>query len=262
MKDRWGDAFITVNGLRLECLAIGPPPSDAPTLILLHEGLGCVTMWRDFPERLAKATGCGVFAYSRGGYGASDPVPLPRPLDYMTRAAVADLPPLLDAIGVVNACLTGHSDGATIAAIFAGTLSDQRVSGAVFIAPHFFTEPVGLAAIRAARDAFENGTLRKGLARHHNHPDVAFRGWNDAWLNPDFETWDVTHVLNGIKVPVLAVQGDGDQYGTLRQIEIVTECVGRRAEAHVVPDCGHAPHREQPEILLTAIQSFVARVTT
>ena len=164
----WSDGAsgaVTIGGARLETLTLGPSPDEAPTLVMLHEGLGCVALWRDFPQKLAQATGFGVFVYSRAGYGASDPVPLPRPLDYMTREARETLPPLFDAIGLERGVLVGHSDGASIAAIYAGSVADFRVRGLVLIAPHVFTEASGLKSIAAARVAYETGDLRRRLAQ-------------------------------------------------------------------------------------------------
>ena len=211
--------FLDIADQRLEYRMIGPRPDEAPTLVLLHEGLGCVGLWGDFPDKLAKATGCGVFAYSRAGYGQSSPVKLPRPLSYMHDEARAVVPKLLDAIGFRRGLLIGHSDGASIAAIYAGTHQDHRVGGLVLIAPHFFTEDPGIASIEEARRAYENTDLRAKLARWHKDPDNAFRGWNDAWLDPDFRKWDITEPLAYIRVPMLIVQGEDDQYGTVAQIE-------------------------------------------
>ena len=164
----------------------GPPPEAAPTLVLLHEGLGCVALWRDFPEALAAATGCGVFAWSRFGYGGSDPVSLPRPMRYMHDEALEVLPRVLDAADVRRAVLVGHSDGGSIAAIHAGTVHDPRVLGVVMIAAHFFVEDINIASIRGIKEDYEHGDLRRRLARYHRDVDVAFRGWNDAWLDPRF----------------------------------------------------------------------------
>ena len=175
---------LTVGGLGLEYICLGPAPDDAPTIVMLHEGLGSVELWRDVPQRLADATGYGVFAYSRGGYGRSEPVSLPRPLDYMAREAEEVLPHVLDQMGIRKAVLLGHSDGATIAAIYAGSAGDMRVRGQILIAPHFFHEASGLAAIAEAREAFKAGELREKLAKYHDNVDVAFLGWAEAWLDP------------------------------------------------------------------------------
>lgn len=241
----------------LDCAWSGPPPSERPTLVLLHEGLGCIALWRDVPARLAVATGCGVFAYSRFGYGASAPCALPRPLDYMRREAIDILPAVLNAAGISRAILIGHSDGASIAAIHAGAVRDPRVAGVVLIAPHYFVEPSGLQAIRAARVAYETGNLRSKLMRYHTNVDAAFRGWCDAWLDHGFRAFDLTPDLAAITVPVLQLQGTDDPYGTTAQ----TDCADRlaRAETILLP-VRHAPHLEAPDASVAAIASFARRV--
>ncbi len=248
---------LQAAGKTLEYACIGAPPNEAPTFVLLHEGLGCIKLWRDFPLKLNKATGFGVLMYSRAGYGHSQTVSLPRPLDYMTREAIDTLPEVLNNIGVQNAVLVGHSDGATIAAIYTGSIVDARVMGTVLIAPHFFTETAGLQAILDARDAFDHGNLRDRLAKYHQDPDNAFRGWNDSWLNPEFKTWNVTNVLERIQTPVLTIQGQDDPYGSLAQVDAVTERVGQTwAEALVLKNCQHAPHLEHSVKVITAITEF------
>ncbi len=177
---------LELDGQIIETAWWGPPPDQAPTLVLLHEGLGCVALWRGFPERLAAATGCGVFAYSRFGYGQSAPAALPRPLTYMHEEAEDVLPRILDAAGIRRAVLVGHSDGASIAALYAGSRQDFRIAGLVLIAPHFFVEDVTVASIEAARIAYRDSDLRARLGRYHADPDNAFRGWNDVWLDPAF----------------------------------------------------------------------------
>jgi pimeloyl-ACP methyl ester carboxylesterase len=227
---------------------------------MLHEGLGCIDLWRDFPQKLAEATGFGVFAYSRAGYGQSDPVALPRPLDYMTREALETLPALLDAIGFRRGILLGHSDGASIAAIHAGSIEDFRVRGLVLMAPHFFTEPSGLAAIAAAREEYEQGSLRAKLAKYHRDADNAFRGWNDAWQNPGFKTWNISDCIDYWRVPTLAIQGVGDPYGTLAQIREIETRAYSPVDVEIFEGCKHAPHFEQPEKTLAAIADFCARL--
>jgi len=248
--------WLEAGGRRLEARCWGPPPGQALTLALLHEGLGSVSLWRDFPARLARATGCGVLAWSRAGYGQSDPVALPRPLDYMSREAREVLPEVL--AGLERFVLLGHSDGASIAAVYGGEAADARLAGLVLIAPHFFTEPVGLAAIAAAREAYAHTDLRARLARHHRDPDNAFRGWNDAWLDPGFRSWNIEAALPGITVPVLAVQGAEDQYGTLAQLAALRAGLAGSCRQEVLPDCRHAPHAEQPERLLAVVKRFIA----
>ncbi len=251
------EGTLSANGKTLEYVCLGPPPGEAPTLVLLHEGLGCTRLWRNAPTALAKATGYGVFAYSRAGYGQSDLAELPRPLDYMTREAVDVLPAVLDAIDVQRAVLVGHSDGATIAAIHAGSIVDPVVQGVVLIAPHFFTETAGLAQIAKARDAFDTKDLRARLGKYHRDPDNAFRGWNDAWLDPDFESWNVAANLNDIRVPVLAIQGRQDPYGTLAQLDAVTHRVHHASVSTLIlNECQHAPHLEHGPAVTVAIAAF------
>jgi pimeloyl-ACP methyl ester carboxylesterase len=251
--------FLQIGDQNLEYRMIGPRPDEGPTLVLLHEGLGCVGLWNDFPDRLQKATGCGVFVYSRAGYGQSSPVKLPRPLTYMHDEAREVVPKLLDAIGFQRGLLIGHSDGASIAAIYAGTHQDHRVGGLVLIAPHFFTEDPGIASIEEARKAYETTDLRARLARWHKDPDNAFRGWNDAWLDPDFRQWDIAEPLAYIRVPMLIVQGEDDQYGTVAQIEAAERECYCPVEVALLPGARHSPQREALEATLQAISAFVAR---
>jgi len=252
--------ILDVEGVRLETICFGPPPEQAATLILLHEGLGCVALWRAFPEALAEATGLGVFAYSRAGYGQSDPCSLPRPLDYMEREARDSLPRVLDAIGFRQGLLLGHSDGASIAALHGGFGDDLRVRGLVLMAPHFFTEPEGLAAIADARSQYQSGELRNRLGKYHADVDCAFLGWNDAWLDPGFRDWNITDTIDHLRIPVLAIQGRQDAYGTLKQIEEIDSRIYSPLETLIVDGCGHAPHLEQASVTLKAIVGFVDRL--
>ena len=246
---------------RLETGWWGPGPEQAPTLVLLHEGLGSLGLWRQFPARLAEATGCGVFAYSRFGYGASDPVVLPRPLDYMQREAREVLPRVLDAIGLRRGVLIGHSDGGSIAAIHAGSFQDFRLHGAVLLAPHFFTEAMGLAAIAEAKQRYQDGDLRARLARHHRDVDNAFWGWNGAWLDPGFPAaFDLLADVIHIRVPVLAIQGTADPYGTEEQLRALQREAYCPVEVRMLPGIGHAPHAEAPDAVLAAVGDFAGRV--
>ena len=251
--------FVDVGAARLDYRFVGPAPEAAPTLVLLHEGLGCAGLWLDFPERLAQATGCGVFAYSRPGYGQSSAAPLPWPLDYMQRHAHDVLPPLLDAIGFRRGLLVGHSDGASIAAVHAGAFADPRVAGVSLIAPHFFVEDFSLVEIAKAKVAYETTDLRAKLARWHADPDNAFRGWNESWLHPDFRFWDIRAFLPGIKIPVQVVQGEGDLYGTLAQVEAAQALCAAPVEAVILPGIGHSPHREATDRAVEAVAAFCAR---
>jgi pimeloyl-ACP methyl ester carboxylesterase len=238
----------------------GPPPDEATTIVLLHEGLGCVALWRDFPQRLADATGVGVFAYSRHGYGKSDPQPLPWPMDYMHREAEQVLPGVLDRAGLRRYVLVGHSDGASIAAIHAGSVPDARRAGLVLIAPHFFTEDAGLASIAAIRVQYETTDLRARLARYHTHVDNAFRGWNGAWLDPRFRDWNILDRVPRIDVPMLLLQGTADQYGSAEQLHAAARAATAPTETVMIDGAGHAPHLERPEETLAAVVEFLLRV--
>jgi pimeloyl-ACP methyl ester carboxylesterase len=249
-----------MDARRIETSWWGPPPEDAPTLVLLHEGLGCVSLWRDFPKHLADATGCGVFAYSRYGYGHSDPEPLPWPVSYMHREAEQVLPGVLDRSGVRRYVLIGHSDGASIAAIHGGGIADARRAGIVMIAPHFFTEDAGLASIAAIRTQYENGNLRARLARHHAHVDNAFHGWNGAWLDPRFRDWNILNRVPRIDVPMLLLQGTQDEYGSAEQVYAAARAATAPVETVLIEGCGHAPHLEKPAEAMGAIVHFIGRV--
>lgn len=253
--------FLTVHGTRLENRWIGPDSEQTPTLVLLHEGLGSAGLWRDFPEKLSAATGLGVFAYSRTGYGGSEPAPPPWPLSYMEDHATDFLPQVLDAIGFRRGLLVGHSDGASIAALYAGTVSDPRVQGAVLMAPHFFVEEICIQAIRAVKIAYEEGDLRTRLERHHGaNVDHAFYGWNSAWLHPDFRRWDITDALHHIRVPLLVLQGLADPYGTRAQADVADELCPAPVAAHLMEGVGHAPWREAERESLALIQAFAAKL--
>ena len=251
---------LRINDSDLEYRMLGPQPSQAPTIVMLHEGLGSAALWGDFPQSLQAATGMGVFVYSRAGYGASTPVTLPRPLDYMSREALDVLPALLEKIGFERGVLLGHSDGASIAAIHAGGTGDHRVRGVVLIAPHFVVEDVSVASIAEIRTAYETTDLRSKLARWHQNVDNAFYGWNDAWLDPDFRRWDISEYLAYIRVPVAILQGEGDQYGTIRQIEIAREECYCPVDVTIIPGAGHSPHREVAEPTLATISEFASRI--
>lgn len=263
MSYEWKDGgagTIVAGGTELECASWGPAPGSAPTLVLLHEGLGCVAMWRDFPAKLVEATGFGVFAYSRAGYGRSGPAALPRPNDYMTREAVDVLPEVLDRAGFRRGVLMGHSDGATISAVYAGSIPDMRVRGLCLMAPHFFVEGTTLASIAAAKKDFESGDLRDKLAGFHDDADAAFRGWCDAWLDPDFKNWDVGDAIDHWRVPTLAIQGRQDPYGTLAQIEEIESRAYSPAETLVLDGCGHSPHIERPDDVIEGVGDFAGRL--
>jgi pimeloyl-ACP methyl ester carboxylesterase len=239
---------------------IGPRPHAAPTLVLLHEGLGCVDVWNSFPQALAEATGAGVFVYSRAGYGRSSPSKLPRSVRFMHEEAIDVLPRLLAAIGFRRGLLVGHSDGASIATIYTGSVQDHRVRGLAMLAPHFFTEDMGIAEIERAKAAFEHGALRSKLARLHANPDNAFHVWCDPWLDPEFRKWELIDELAHIRVPILIVQGENDQYGTVRQIEVAQQTCYCPVEVELLANTRHAPYREAPAATLRAVADFTNRL--
>jgi len=250
--------FLTVGDAHLEYRMTGPSPESAPVIVMLHEGLGSAGLWGDFPERLQAATGAGVFAYSRAGYGHSTPAKLPRPLDYMHVEALDVLPKLLDKIGFRRGLLLGHSDGASIAAIYAGSHQDHRVQGLALIAPHFIVEDISVASIAQIRNAYETTSLKEKLSRWHKDVDNAFHGWNGAWLDPKFRDWDISEYLAYIRVPIMVLQGVDDEYGTLRQVEIAQQECYCPVDIEIISDAGHSPHREAPGATLDAIEQFAS----
>ncbi|HEY7770764.1 alpha/beta hydrolase [Longimicrobium sp.] len=254
--DAAGPAFLTIGGVRLEYRWIGPGPREAPTIVFLHEGLGSVSTWRDFPMRLAEATGCGALVYSRAGYGRSDPVELPRPVDFMHREAEV-LDAVLRAANVRRAVLFGHSDGASIALIHAASHPSALVAGLVLEAPHVFVEDVSVRSIARIGDVYRSTDLRERLARHHQHVDVAFGGWNGVWLDPEFRAWNIEPLLPSIRIPALVIQGDADEYGTWAQVESIQRQSGGSVDVLRIADCGHAPHVQHPDAVIAEAVRFV-----
>jgi len=252
--------FAEINGLTLEYLRIAGA-ANQPTLLMLHEGLGSVAMWRDFPQKLAAVTACSVFAYSRLGYGASEPLPAGdnegrnvRKPDFMHVEAWETLPALRAALGLENVVLFGHSDGGSIALLHAARYA---VEGVVVMAPHVRVEKISITSIEAAKLAYETTDLRGRLAKYHDDVDGAFWGWNDIWLAPEFRKWNIEAELSKIKAPILAMQGEKDEYGSMYQIEEIQRHIpGTRILK--IPLCGHSPHRDQPEQVLALTQSFLA----
>ncbi len=249
--------FVTVHDVRLEYEMIEPAGAGAGTLVLLHEGLGSLAMWRDWPAKLAAATGRRVLVSSRQGYGQSDPCPGPRPVSYMHDEALVVLPALLDALGIERPVLIGHSDGGSIALIHAGG-SGRPVRGVVTMAAHVFVEDLTVASIAQAKVAFETTSLAERLGRYHRDAAAAFRGWNDIWLNPDFLDWNIESYLRAIACPVLAIQGIDDEYGTRAQLDSITLGVGRRARIMLLDKCRHSPHRDREASVTSAIADFVS----
>ena len=249
---------ILVNGLRLEYRDFPAAGEGLPTLLLLHEGLGCVAMWRDFPAKLAAATACRVVVWSRPGYGGSQPYPEERKKGYMHREAEESLPALIAALHIERPLLVGHSDGGSIALLFAGAFPEVPLGIAV-LAPHEFVEEVTLVGIRAARSIWESTDWPTKLGRYHLDAVRVFEEWNDTWLSPLFRDWNIEQYLPKIRCPVLAIQGEDDEYATMRQIEVIAEQVPG-TELLKLPNCGHTPQRDQEAAVLAALLAFVDRV--
>jgi len=225
-------------------------------LVFLHEGLGSVSHWKDFPQRVANATGCGVTVYSRFGSGKSDLLTGPRAVNYMHEEGLKALPDLLAYLRIRNPILIGHSDGASIAIIHAGT--HDRVRGLILLAPHVFVEDLSIASITEAKEKFQTTNLPEKLARHHQDAERTFWGWNDIWLHPDFRSWNIEEYLPKIHCPVLVIQGLDDQYGSIKQVEAIEgQCRGP-VQTLLLSGCRHSPQRDQADATSDAIQKFVA----
>jgi len=249
---------VNVGGVRLEFERIDSPDSELPTIVMLHEGLGSIGLWRDFPAQLAAATSTCVVLYSRKGYGRSDPLTGPRLVDYMHEEALQVLPGLLEQLQIERPVLFGHSDGASIALIHAGG-SGRAVAGAIAMAPHVMVEDISITSIAAAREAYRTTDLRERLARYHEDVDGAFWGWNEIWLNPAFRAWNIEEFLPRIECPVLAIQGLRDEYGTLEQIERIARHVSR-FERLTLETCRHSPHRDRPKEVLEAVTQWLKQL--
>ncbi len=241
--------------LRLEYQWVGDMASGAPVVVFLHEGLGSVSMWRDFPARFCTEHGFRGLVFSRYGYGQSTLRPADERWapDFMHRQAHDVLPMLLAHLQIERPWLFGHSDGGSIALLYASMFEP---AGIVVVAPHIVVEEVSITSIEQAREAYATTDLRSRLARHHADPDSAFRGWNDVWLSPAFRAWNIKSELDNIRCPVLAVQGEDDEYGTLEQIRGIARHVPN-TELLVIPNCAHSPHRDQPETLSRAAGRFI-----
>jgi pimeloyl-ACP methyl ester carboxylesterase len=260
--------FVTIpwqeETVRIEFQWIGTPDSDrqpdeaaGPAVVFLHEGLGSISQWKDFPTRFCDAVGLRGLVFSRAGYGQSSPRPAGQrwPTTFMHAQAHDMLPALFAALGIEKPWLFGHSDGASIALLHAARYP-QDVSGLIVVAPHIFVEDVTIENIALARQAYLSTDLRAKLARHHADPDSAFWGWNDVWLDPDFRSWNIEDMLEAIACPILAVQGEQDEYGTLEQVRGIKRHVPQ-TELYIIAGCGHSPHRDQPEALAKEAARFL-----
>jgi pimeloyl-ACP methyl ester carboxylesterase len=244
--------------VRIEHRWLARERTSAPLVVFLHEGLGSLSMWKDFPQRLCDAAGARGLVYSRPGYGRSSPRARDEAwgVDFMHRQAHQVLPALLDALGVQQPVwLFGHSDGGSIALLHAARFPD-RVAGAIVLAPHIVVEDVSVASIEKARDAYLHADLRARLARHHDDPDSPFWGWNDIWLDPSFRDWSITQEIASVTCPLLAMQGQDDEYGTLEQIRGIARVLPKTRLLEL-PACGHSPHRDQPQRVVDASVAFL-----
>ncbi|MCW5772848.1 MAG: alpha/beta hydrolase [Rhodospirillaceae bacterium] len=254
---------VTAGGHRLDYVWVGEGAADAPVVVMLHEGLGSVALWRDFPQAVHAATGLRVLVYSRWGYGQSDPIPQgPRPIDYMNPEGRETLPELLRALGIARPILVGHSDGGSIALINAGSGIGPAPLGVVTMAAHVFVETVSTISIAKARVAYEEADLRAKLGRFHADVDGAFYSWNCTWLLPAFiRGFNIEEDVTRIRCPLMAIQGAQDEYGTVKQLDSIRAKSGGAAEIVLIPDCRHSPHRDQRDATLAAIARHVARAT-
>ena len=236
--------------------AAEPPIANAPALVFLHQGLGSIGQWRDIPHRIAAATGCAALVYARYGYGQSNVLAEDRvPVSFMHDEALKSLPQVLAARGIANPVLVGHSDGASIALIYAG--AGHAVRGMVLMAPHVFVEDICIGSITAAREAFETTDLPERLGKHHRNPRRTFYLWNDVWLDPAFRDWNIEEHLAAIRCPLLAIQGEDDEYGTMAQLDAIARQVQGPCELLKLPACRHSPHRDRPDEVVTAITRFI-----
>jgi pimeloyl-ACP methyl ester carboxylesterase len=249
-------AFVTIDSVRLEYGWFEPPGSAAaaPPIVMLHEGLGSLAMWRDFPQRVADAANARMLVYSRRGHGRSDPLPNPRGVDYLHGEAQDVLPKLLRALDIRRPLLVGHSDGASIAIIHAG--SGHEVSGLVLLAPHVFVEDLTVQSIAAIKEAWNTSDMPSRLGRHHRDAEHTFWRWNDIWLLPAFRQWNIEEFVPRIAAPMLVIQGLDDEYGTPAQCEAIKARAKAPCELLMLENCKHSPHRDQPERTLEAIRNF------
>jgi pimeloyl-ACP methyl ester carboxylesterase len=253
--------FIHVAGKRLEYERWGNASGNKPTLVFLHEGLGSLSMWRDFPEQVARKTGCSALAYSRAGYGNSEEANYPRPVAFMHQEAIEVLPDFLEKMHVHEVLLVGHSDGGSISLIYAAK-PIVPVRALVLEAPHVFVEKTTRQSIAASKKEYVSGNLKSRLAKYHPRTDETFLEWCDVWLRPEFVSWNIEEFLPQIKIPALVIQGEADRFGTVRQVEAIQKGYSGSVETLLVPECGHRPHREKPDQVMSVVVSFIERVNS
>ncbi len=252
---------VEITGHRLEYYWTRPRAAGETVIVFLHEGLGSAGLWRDFPMLVTERTGLPALVYSRYGYGGSDVLAKERDISYMHREAIKVLKELRDALGLDDVILFGHSDGGSIALLHAGA-GQWPVRGIIAEAPHVFVEDETIAGIEDAKVAYNTTDLPSRIARHHTDGDATFRGWNDIWLKPPFRDWNIEDCLPGVTAPVLVIQGEGDEYGTARQLDAIAAQVSGPCETLLIPDCRHSPHRDQADAVLDATVRFVGALLT
>lgn len=249
--------LVTIAGHRLECVRIGPSLSAAPMLVLLHEGLGSVSLWRDFPEALCRQTGSGALVYSRWGHGRSDGLDRPRSVRFMHDEALIVLPQVLEAFEIQRPILLGHSDGGSIALIYAGS-GLGTPTALILEAPHVFVEDLTVTSISQLKARYETTDVRTRFARHHgSNVDSLFRDWTNIWLSPEFRAWNIEEYLKAVRAPTLLIQGLQDEYGTRRQVDAIASAIAGPTEMLVLDQCGHTPHVDQRPVVETAMAEFV-----
>ena len=255
------NSWIEVCGYKLEIRRIKAKKIGNPTLVFLHEGLGCVSMWKDFPDRLAKETGLAALIYSRRGYGGSDKFSLPRQLDYMHEEGIDVLPALLRTEQVNRAILIGHSDGGSISLIYAGSKFASKLDALIMIAPHVFVEKISVESIKKIQKDFKLGDLRERLARYHmDNLDSVFWGWSNIWVSPSFRKWNIEEYLPQINVPTIVIQGDKDQFGSLSQVNSIIEKTKLEVKYKIIKNCGHSPHLENSGEVLGVLSDFIKKL--
>lgn len=253
--------FVRAGGHRLRARRIGAAAGDVPTLVFLHEGLGSIPQWRDFPDALCQATGCPGLLYERWGHGGSEPLVLPRPDDFLEREAEDALPEVLEACAIARPILIGHSDGGTIALLYAAAFPD-RPRGVITEAAHVCLDPVTVAGITEVVRLWQDSDLRARLARHHGaNTETMFRGWAETWLRPERRRWSITGRLAKITCPLLAIQGADDEHGLPAQLDTIVAGTSGPAERCMIPDCGHAPHHQARAAVLARMTRFVRALT-
>ena len=261
MVDSLQKFTIAAGGQNLEAEHHGPRGENAPTIVMLHEGLGSVSAWRDWPAELARETGFGVFVFSRAGYGNSDPVKLPRPVSYMHHEGHDVLPEVIAQAGIRKCILLGHSDGASISILHAGSDACRpEIAGLALLSPHVFCEPESIAGIEQSRDAYAKSDLRARLSKHHRDVDNAFWGWNGVWLDPEFRSWNIEDHLPKIDLPILLIQEDRDPYGTLAQVNAIERGVRGSTDMLILKGNGHFPHKDCHDETTSAVVKFARAI--